>query len=86
MKKLLAIGGIIVVVFILIAVLTNKSNEAKLKDNPYGTNDLETSTIDLLGNEHYRNIVMPDTLLNRLSLVNQSLPTISTQTVDTACK
>ena len=37
MKKLLAIGGVIVAVFILIIVLTNKSNESKLKDNPYGT-------------------------------------------------
>ena len=66
MKKLLTIGGVIVVVFILIAVLTNKSNETKLKDNPYGTNDLETSTINLLGNEHYQNIVMPDTLFEQI--------------------
>ena len=43
MKKLLAIGGVIVLVFILIIVLSNKSNELKLENNPYGTNKLETS-------------------------------------------
>ena len=62
MKKLLVIGGVIVAIFILIVVLTNKSNEAKLKDNPYGTDNLKQSTIDLIGNEHYSNIILPDEL------------------------
>lgn len=66
MKKLLLIGGAIIVVFILIVVLSNKSNEAKLKDNPYGTNDLAKPTIDLIGNENYSNIVLPDTLFKKI--------------------
>ncbi|WP_153733638.1 thioredoxin family protein [Sporosarcina obsidiansis] len=60
MKKLLAIGGIIVVIFILIVFLNNKSNEKKLADNPYGTEDLEQLTIDLLEDENYQNIALPD--------------------------
>ncbi|GKV67003.1 MULTISPECIES: co-chaperone YbbN [unclassified Sporosarcina] len=62
MKKLLAIGGIIVVIFVLIIVLNNKSNEKKLTDNPYGTDQLDQRTVDLLSNENYQNIVLPDEL------------------------
>lgn len=67
MKKLLAIGGVIVVIFILIVVLTNKSNETKLKDNPYDTDQLRNSTIDLIGNKNYNNIILPDELEKKIS-------------------
>ncbi|WP_210471282.1 thioredoxin family protein [Sporosarcina sp. 6E9] len=66
MKKLLVIGGIIVAIFILIVVLTNKSNETKLKDNPYGTDKLDPSTINLIGNENYNNIILPDELAKKV--------------------
>lgn len=66
MKKLLIIGGAIVAVFILIVVLSNKADETKLKDNPYGTDNLSKSTIDLIGNENYNNIVQPDDLFKKI--------------------
>ncbi|MDV6378373.1 thioredoxin family protein [Sporosarcina sp. GW1-11] len=66
MKKLLTIGGIIVVIFILIVVLNNKSNETKLADNPYGTENLKQSTIDLLGNENYKNIATPEEIFKKI--------------------
>jgi thioredoxin 1 len=66
LKKLLIIGGIIIAIFILVVVLSNKSNETKLKDNPYGTENLAKSTIDLIGNENYSNIVLPDTLFKKI--------------------
>ena len=62
MKKLLIIGGAIVVVFILLIVLTNMSNDKKLADNPYGTDDLKQETIDQLDDENYQNIILPDDL------------------------
>lgn len=62
MKKLLIIGGAIVVVFILLIVLTNMSNDKKLADNPYGTEDLKQDTIDQLDDENYQNIILPDDL------------------------
>ena len=72
MKKLLIIGGAIIAIFILIVVLSNKSDETKLKDNPYGTDNLAKSTIDLIGNENYNNIVLPDELCSKKSKpVNQ---------------
>ena len=52
--------------FILIVVLTNQSNKEKLKDNPYGTDELAASTIDLIGNENYDNIVLPETLFEKI--------------------
>ncbi len=66
MKKLFIIGGVIIAIFILIVVLSNKSNQAKMKDNPYGTDNLEKSTIDLIGNENYSNIVLPDDLFKKI--------------------
>lgn len=61
MKKLLIIGGIVVVFFVAIIVLTSASNKSKLSnENPYGTDDLNKSTIDLIGNEDYNSIVLPD--------------------------
>lgn len=66
MKKLLTIGGIIIAVFVLIIVLTNQSNKSKLKDNPYGTNKLDPATIDLIGNENYNNIILPEDLEKKI--------------------
>lgn len=67
MKKLLAIGGIIVVIFALIVVLSKQSNKENLKDNPYGTENLKQSTIDLLGNENYNNIILPEDLEKKIA-------------------
>ena len=62
MKKLLIIGGVIIAVFVLLIVLTNMSNDKKLADNQYQTNDLKQETIDLLNDENYQNIILPDDL------------------------
>lgn len=62
MKKLWIIGGAVAVVFILLIVLTNMSNDKKLADNPYGTDDLKQETIDQLDDENYQNIILPDDL------------------------
>lgn len=67
MKKLLIIGGVIVAIFALIIVLNSQANKDKLKDNPYGTNKLQQATIDLLGNENYSNIVLPDELYEKVT-------------------
>jgi len=66
MKKLLLIGGVILALFVLIVVLTNQSNEAKLKESPYGTKELTKPTIDLIGNKNYSNIIMPDELMEKV--------------------
>lgn len=66
MKKLAIFGGIIVAVFALIIILTNMSNSEKLANNPYDTDDLEQSTIDLLDDENYQNIILPNELAEKI--------------------
>ena len=66
MKKLLIIGSIIIAVFVLIIVLNNMSNNNKLADNPYGTDDLKQETIDQLDDKNYQNIILPDDLQEKV--------------------
>jgi thioredoxin-like negative regulator of GroEL len=66
MKKLIIIGGAIVAVFILLIVLNNMSNDKKLADNPYGTDNLKQETIDQLDDENYQNIILPDDLKEKV--------------------
>ena len=42
-------------------------NADKLEDNPYGTDDLKQSTIDLLSDENYQNIILPDALADKIA-------------------
>lgn len=60
MKKMLIIGGVVIAIFALLIALTNFSNKDKLANNPYDTEDLEQPTIDLLTDENYQNIALPD--------------------------
>ena len=62
MKKLVIIGAAVVLLFAAIIVLTNMSNSDKMKDNPYDTDNLQQATIDLLDDENYQNIILPDDL------------------------
>lgn len=62
MKKLVIIGAAVVLLFAAIIVLTNMSNSDKMKDNPYDTDNLQQSTIDLLDDENYQNIILPNDL------------------------
>lgn len=66
MKKLLIIGGIVIVFFVAIFALTSASNKSKLADNPYGTDNLKKPTIDLIGNENYDSIVLPDAVSKKI--------------------
>lgn len=66
MKKLAIVGAVIVLLFAAIIVLTNMKNSEKLQDNPYGTDELKQSTIDLLGDKNYQNIILPDDLAKKI--------------------
>ena len=67
MKKLAIVGAVVVLLFAAIIVLTNMKNADKLKENPYGTDDLRQSTIDLLSDENYQNIILPDALADKIA-------------------
>ena len=68
MKKLAFVGGIIVILCVVIVLLTNKSQNDIIKahDNPYGTDNLHPSTIELLADENYQNIILPDDLQSKI--------------------
>ena len=67
MKKLMAVLVVVVSLFALIVFLQNSSNKEKLENNVYGKDDLQQATIDLLGNEHYQNIILPEALAEKVS-------------------
>lgn len=68
MKKLGIIAAVIVILFAVLIVINNMSNKDKVanKNNPYGTSDLKQSTIDLLDDENYQNIILPDDLEKKI--------------------
>ena len=68
MKKLAFVSSIIVILCVVIVLLTNKSQNDIIEahDNPYGTDDLHPSTIELLADEHYQNIILPGDLQSKI--------------------
>jgi thioredoxin 1 len=67
MKKLAIVGVVIIVLFVAIIALTNMSNKSKLEGNPYDTDNLKQSTIDLLDDKNYQNIILPDALEEKIA-------------------
>ena len=67
MKKLWIIGGVVVLLFAAIIGLTYYSNAEKLKDNPYDKKNLNQATIDLLDDENYQEIILPDDLKKQIA-------------------
>nr|WP_295974058.1 thioredoxin family protein [uncultured Bacillus sp.] len=67
MKKVLIFLGIVVVLFVALAVLTNMQHKEKAEDNPYGKKSLYAATVDLLDDEYYQNIILPDELEEKLA-------------------
>lgn len=67
MKKILIFGGLVIVLFIGIVLLTNMATSEKVEGNPYGKDSLHPETVKLLDNEHYQNVITPDELEEDLS-------------------
>lgn len=66
-KKIIIIVALVVVLFAGIVFLNNAKNNQKLSEgNPYDKETLKQSTIDLLGNKLYEDIIVPDVLDKRL--------------------
>ena len=54
--------------FIALALLTNMQNSKKVSENnPYGKDRLQPETIDLLDDENYQNIILPEKLREKIS-------------------
>lgn len=73
MKKLGIIGGIVVLLFVLVIVLTNMQNKSKLENNPYDKEDLNQATIDLLDDPNYQGIIVPSKLEEKIASGEQTI-------------
>ncbi|WP_243387517.1 thioredoxin family protein [Bacillus kexueae] len=65
MKKILIFGSIVLLLFGLLAFVTNYQNQQKLasiENNPYGKTELDPETINLLDDPNYQNIILPEEL------------------------
>lgn len=68
MKKVLIFLAIIIVIFAGLAVLTNMQNEEKVaEDNKYQKDSLHPETIALLDDPNYQNIILPESLEEKLN-------------------
>lgn len=67
-KKLIIIILAIILLFGAIMLLNNYKNNKKLNvGNPYDKNELHQETIDLIGDELYDNIIVPDKLDEKIA-------------------
>jgi thiol-disulfide isomerase/thioredoxin len=67
LKKLLAFGGIIVVLFAAIAFITMYEQKEAASNNPYHKSELNPATIAQLDDPNYRNIILPAELKQQLA-------------------
>ena len=67
MKKLMIFGGIIVLLFGALAIVTNMSQANLVEGNPYGKNKLHPETIKLLNDPLYGNLILPTELEQELA-------------------
>ncbi|MCM3760641.1 thioredoxin family protein [Alkalihalobacillus oceani] len=74
MKKLLIYGGIVVVLFAALAIVTSMKSQQASEGNPFGKDRLDPGTIKQLDDPLYQNIILPDEL--EASLANGEDKTI----------
>ena len=69
---MIAIIGVIVLLFVALFVANNYKTNKKLNanDNPYDKTDLRQETIDLLDDPLYNNIIVPDDLMEEVDSGN----------------
>ncbi len=70
---LLIVGFIIIAAFVVLYFINSNSNKDKLANNPYGKDTLEQSTIDILNDKNYQNIILPDELEKKISSGNEEM-------------
>lgn len=66
MKKILLFSGVIIAIFALLALITTHQQKEKTEGNPYGKDQLDAATIDVLDDPEYQNIITPDGLEDKL--------------------
>jgi thioredoxin 1 len=66
LKKVIIFAVVIVLIFGVIAFITQYQKEKASEGNPYGKDDLRAETVKQLDDPNYQNIVLPDDLEKKL--------------------
>jgi thioredoxin 1 len=66
LKKVIIFAVVIVLIFGVIAFITQSQKEKASEGNPYGKDDLHAETVKQLDDPNYQNIVLPDDLEKKL--------------------
>ncbi|WP_017727632.1 thioredoxin family protein [Halalkalibacterium ligniniphilum] len=67
MKKVIIFGGIVVLLFVSLAVVSTMQQTKKAEGNPFGKSTLHPATIDIMDDPNYQNVILPDELEERLT-------------------
>ncbi|WP_227936948.1 thioredoxin family protein [Alkalihalobacillus deserti] len=67
MKKVIIFGGMVILIFVALAVVSNLQQTQKAEGNAFGKETLHPATIELKDNPNYQNIILPEELENELS-------------------
>jgi thioredoxin 1 len=66
MKKVVIFGGLIILLFVALFVISEMGNKQDIADNPYGKSRLHHATVNQLDDPNYQNQILPDELKARL--------------------
>ncbi|WP_280769360.1 thioredoxin family protein [Salipaludibacillus daqingensis] len=67
MKKIIVFGGVVVLLFVLLAFITSYQNQQQSEGNPFEKDSLASETIDQLDDPLYQNIILPEDLADRIN-------------------
>ncbi|MFC0469403.1 thioredoxin family protein [Halalkalibacter kiskunsagensis] len=85
MKKIIIFGGIVVLIFVALAVVSNLQQTKKAEGNPFGKDKLHPATIELINDPNYQNVILPEELDEKLT--NEEATTVYFYASDCAfCK
>ncbi|MDV2884203.1 thioredoxin family protein [Alkalihalophilus pseudofirmus] len=62
MKKVLIFGGIIVILFGLLAVVNSMKQSQLAEGNPFGKERIDPATAELVNDPNYQNVILPEEL------------------------
>ncbi|OLS36046.1 thiol reductase thioredoxin [Alkalihalophilus pseudofirmus] len=62
MKKVLIFGGIIVILFGLLAVVNSMKQSQLAEGNPFGKEQIDPATAELVNDPNYQNVILPEEL------------------------
>ncbi|MFC0561191.1 thioredoxin family protein [Halalkalibacter alkalisediminis] len=67
MKKIVIFGSVVILLFVALIVVNNVQQTQKSAGNPFGKSQLHPATIEIMNDENYQNIILPEELEDTLA-------------------